>query len=192
MPKGFSEQEKNNIREKLINSCRESWEKYGYKRTNIDELCSIAGISKGAFYIFFGSKEFLFLETLSVIQKNLYTLVETILLKEQNKYGVSKALKAVYSEYDKSPFLYDTSSTDFTSFINKLSDDEKQSIFIDSLNGAKQMIDKPFLILRINEEKALSILSSLLLIITNKNKMIYNHFEVFEFMLDNLINEIFE
>lgn len=192
MPKGFSEQEKNSIREKLIDACKENWEKYGYKKTNIDELCSKSGISKGAFYLFFESKELLFLETLSTIQKNLYALIETILLKEQNKYGVAKALKAVYAEYDKSSFLYDTSSTDFTSFINKLSDDEKQNIFFDSLKGAKQMIDKPFLKLRISEEKALSVMESLLFIIIGKDKLVCNHFEVFEFMLDNLINEIFE
>ncbi|TCK98217.1 TetR family transcriptional regulator [Natranaerovirga hydrolytica] len=192
MPKGFSEQEKSVIREKLIDCCKNNWEKYGYKKTNIEELCSNAGISKGAFYIFFESKELIFLETLRIIQKNLYELVEAILLEEQNKYGVAKALKVVYSEYDKSPFLYDTSSQDFTSFINKLSDAEKQSIFFDSLTGAKQMINKPFLTLRISEEKALSVMASLLFSITGKDKMAYNHFEVFEFMLDNLIDEIFE
>lgn len=192
MPKGFSEQEKNNIQKKLIDGCKDSWEKYGYKKTSIDELCSKAGISKGAFYIFFGSKELLFLETLRELQKKLYALIESILLKEQNKYGVAKALKAVYMEYDRSPFLYDTSSTDFTSFINKLSEAEKQDIFYDSLYGARQMIDKPFLKLRIQEEKALSVMASLLSIITGKDKLVYNHFEVFEFMLDNLIDEVFE
>jgi AcrR family transcriptional regulator len=43
------------------------------------------GISKGAFYLFYGSKEALFLETLSAIQNKLYDLIESILLKEQNK-----------------------------------------------------------------------------------------------------------
>ncbi|WP_277408464.1 TetR/AcrR family transcriptional regulator [Lacrimispora xylanisolvens] len=192
MPKGFSEQEKNNIREKLIEACKENWEKYGYKKTSIDELCLKVGISKGAFYLFFGSKEALFLETLSVIQNNLYDLIESILLKEQNKYGVAKALKAVYAEYDKSPFLYDTSQADFTSFINKLSEEEKQSIFFDSLYGAKQMIEKPFLKLRISEEKALSVMASLLFLITGKDKLVCNHFDVFDFMLDHLIDDIFE
>lgn len=192
MPKGFSELEKSYIREKLIKSCMGNWEKYGYKKTNVDDVCSEAGISKGAFYIFFDSKEHLFLETLSIIQRNLYTLVEEILQQEQNKYGVVKALKAVYSEYDKSPFLYDTLSTDFTSFINKLTEEEKQSIYYDSAVGARQMLDKPYLKLRISEEKALSVMASLLFMITGKNKMAYNHFEVFDFMLDNLISEIFE
>lgn len=192
MPKGFTEQEKDNIRVKLINGCKDNWEKYGYKKSNIEDLCSKAGISKGAFYIFFESKEHLFLETLRVIQRDLYTLIEVILLEEQNKYGVAKALKAVYREYDKSPFLYDTSSTDFISFLNKLSEDEKQSIFFDSLTGAKKMLDKPFLTLLISEKKALSVMSSLLFMINGKDKMACNHLEVFDFMLDHLIDKIFE
>ena len=192
MPKSFTEQEKNNIKEILIESCKSSWVKYGYKKTSIDELCEKAGISKGAFYIFYRSKEQLFCETIKVVQQNLYSLIEEILLEEQNKYGVVKALKAIYAEYDKSPFLYDTSSVDFTSFINKLSTEERQDIFFNSLKGTKQMFNKPFLSLLIEEDKALSVLSSLLNTIEHKDKIIGDHHEVFNFMLDSLIEKIFE
>lgn len=192
LPKSFSEQEKTNIKNTLIDSCKTSWKKYGYKRTSVDELCEKAGISKGAFYIFFKSKEHLFYETVIDVQHNLYALIEETLSEEQSKTGVAKALKLIYAEYDRSPFLYDTSSVDFTSFMNKLSDEEKQNIYFDSLAGAKHMLDKPFLTLRISEEKALTVLSALLNIVVNKEKMICNHFEVFDFMLDNLIDKIFE
>ena len=192
MPKSFSEQEKNNIKKILISSCKESWVKYGYKKTSIDELCEKAGISKGAFYIFYQSKEQLFCETIKAVQQDLYVLIEEILLEDQSKYGVVKALKAIYAEYDKSPFLYNTSSVDFTSFINKLSNEERQDIFLDSFKGAKQMFDKPFLSLCIEEEKALSVLSSLLNTIEHKDKIIGNHHEVFNFMLESLIEKIFE
>lgn len=114
------------------------------------------------------------------------------MVNEENKNGIRKALKAVYEEYDKSPFLYNTTSTDFLSFLNKISDDERQSITQDSFEGAKRLLKVPFLRLRISEEQALSVMSALLFTITSKDKMICNHFEVFEFMLDNLINHIFE
>lgn len=192
MPKSFREQERSRIRESLIEGCKENWKKYGYKRTNIDELCTKAGISKGAFYIFFQSKENLFYETLKEVQHGLYALVEEILLEEQSKFGLAKALKAVYAEYGKSPFLYDTTGADFTSFINKLSDEENQTIIYSGYSGAKQMLNKPFLKLRIDEDKALSVLSCLLGIIEKKEKMTCDHIEVFNFMLDNLIDKIFE
>lgn len=192
MPKGFSEKEKINIREMMIANCKISWAKYGYKKTSIDDLCKKSGISKGAFYVFFQSKEQLFYETLKTVQNNLYLQMEHILLAEQNKLGVAKALTAVYKEYVAAPFLYDTSSEDFMGFMNKLSDEEKADIFFDSLAGAKRMIHKPFLSLRISEDKALSVLSSLLNLASHKDELLYDHFEVFGFMLENLIEKIFE
>lgn len=192
MPKGFSEQEKATIRDNLLQSCQEYWATYGYKKTSIDSLCQQVGISKGAFYIFFASKEHLFYETIKVVQQQLYSLVEEILTKEQNKQGIAKALQAVYIEYDKSPFLYNTSSRDFISFMNKLSQEEKQDIYIDSLVGARQMLDKPYVILRVEEEMALAVLSSLLRMIENKELMQADHFAVFDFMLTNMLDKIFE
>ncbi|BCJ94212.1 TetR family transcriptional regulator [Anaerocolumna cellulosilytica] len=192
MPKSFTEQEKSSIRQKLIADCKEKWERFGYKKTSIDELCLKAGISKGAFYIFFTSKEQLFLEALKEIQKNLYHCIEEILSAEQNKFGIAKALRVIFREYDKSPFLYDTTSPDFTSFMNKLTEEERESVYYDSLAGAKVMLYKPFLKLRISEEKALSVMAALLSLIASKDKMACNHFEVFDFMLDNLIDKLFE
>lgn len=192
IPKGFTEIEKENIRQKLIKECKTQWEQFGYRKTNVDSLCSKVGISKGSFYFFFSSKEQLFLATIKNVQDGLYSLMKDIISKEENKNGIQKALRVVYEEYDKSPFLYNTTSPDFLSFLNKISDDERNSITQDSLKSAKELFKVPFLSLRISEEKALSVISALLFTITSKDKMIGNHFEVFDFMLENLINVIFE
>ncbi len=57
MARAFTEQEKQNIRSKLLAECRKSWAKYGYKKTSIDELCAQVGISKGAFYLFLNRRK---------------------------------------------------------------------------------------------------------------------------------------
>ena len=57
MPKAFSEAEKEMIRRKLLEQGYKQFSTYGLKKTNIDELAAAAGISKGAFYIFYESKE---------------------------------------------------------------------------------------------------------------------------------------
>lgn len=69
MARSFTQTEKDNIRSKLIDECEKSWATYGYKKTSIDELCSKVGISKGAFYAFFESKEHLFCRVLDVLQE---------------------------------------------------------------------------------------------------------------------------
>jgi AcrR family transcriptional regulator len=71
MPKGFSEREKRSIRERLIEEGREAFGMYGLKRTSVDDLTRAVGISKGAFYLFFDSKEELFVEVLARFEADL-------------------------------------------------------------------------------------------------------------------------
>jgi AcrR family transcriptional regulator len=61
MPRGFSESEKEHFRAKLLEQGREFLTTYGVKKTSVDDLTNAVGISKGAFYLFFPSKEELFL-----------------------------------------------------------------------------------------------------------------------------------
>lgn len=192
MPKGFTEQERINISEKLITECKLSWQTYGYKKTSIDDLCKKVGISKGAFYLFFETKESLFMETLKRVQKHLYRVVENVLSENQNRDGIAKALKEIYREYSKSSFMYETTSVDFLSFFNKLTEEQQKEINNDSYSGAKIMLNKPFLKLKVSEELAVSVLSSVLYTISQREKMLCDPMDAFEFMIDNLVEAIFE
>jgi AcrR family transcriptional regulator len=62
MPKAFSESEKEYIRQRLIEAGQKQFSTFGLKKTNIEELATAVGISKGAFYLFYESKEALFME----------------------------------------------------------------------------------------------------------------------------------
>ncbi|MGH2331574.1 TetR/AcrR family transcriptional regulator [Thermoanaerobacter mathranii] len=42
---------------RLIAAAKECLQKYGVKKTSVEQLTKMAGISKGSFYIFYGSKE---------------------------------------------------------------------------------------------------------------------------------------
>jgi AcrR family transcriptional regulator len=64
MPKGFSEREKTLIRAKLCEKGSELFGAYGLRKTNVEDLTRAVGISKGAFYLFYDSKEELFLDLL--------------------------------------------------------------------------------------------------------------------------------
>lgn len=192
LPKGFSNDEKNVIVEKLLEQCRTNWKVYGYKKTSIDMICQNTGISKGAFYIFFESKEALFYQVIKQIQAQLYKTVEEHLSKNPNKYALAEALKEVYAQYCENSFIYDTKSTDFQGFLNKLNPQQRNELNDISYNSTKFMLNKPFLKLKIEEELAISILSVMLSSISQKNDMLCDANEVFAFMIDNLIDDIFE
>ncbi len=61
MPKGFSDHEKDLIRQRLLEQGYKQFSAFGLKKATVEELAAAAGISKGAFYLFFDSKETLFL-----------------------------------------------------------------------------------------------------------------------------------
>ncbi len=65
MPRGFSEEEKERIRGGLLEQGGRFLSAYGIRRTNVEDLTRAVGISKGAFYLFYASKEELFYEVLS-------------------------------------------------------------------------------------------------------------------------------
>jgi AcrR family transcriptional regulator len=52
-------------RNKLLEAAEECFTKYGFDASGVDKICKTAGMSKGAFYHHFSSKEDLFLEMLN-------------------------------------------------------------------------------------------------------------------------------
>jgi AcrR family transcriptional regulator len=62
MPRGFTEREKELIHERLLERGYEQFSSYGLKKTTVEGLATAAGISKGAFYTFYDSKEALFMD----------------------------------------------------------------------------------------------------------------------------------
>ncbi len=69
MPKGFTEHEKDLIRQRLIKEGYKQFSAYGLKKANIEELAAAAKISKGAFYLFYESKEALFMDVVELAEQ---------------------------------------------------------------------------------------------------------------------------
>ena len=69
MPKAFTEHEKESIAERLLAQGYKQFAAYGLKKTNVEELAEAAGISKGAFYIFYESKEALFMDVVEQAER---------------------------------------------------------------------------------------------------------------------------
>jgi AcrR family transcriptional regulator len=75
MPRAFSDADRERIRQRLREAGRESFATLGLRRTAVDDLVRAAGISKGAFYLFYDSKEELLQEILEQSVGTLYTTV---------------------------------------------------------------------------------------------------------------------
>lgn len=192
MAKSFTEIEKDNIRKRLISECEINWSKYGYKKTNIDELCSKSGIAKGSFYTFFDSKEKLFFEVLNGIQNRLISSVDEILSNMPPKEGFAKALKMLYRLYDKNPFLYSPTNTDYITLLNKIPKEMLSQLEYSNVQSFYNLIERHNLKLKIEKEKAFGVCNALLSSLLLKEDIGYDYIEVFDFMVDNLVEHILE
>ena len=87
MATAFGVAERTEIRSSLR---RAAWQHAcleGMKYTSIDRLCAEAGISKGAFYHFYESKELLFLEVLSLWHRQIFAKVEAFMAAHRSAGG---------------------------------------------------------------------------------------------------------
>lgn len=64
MPRAFTDKERKQISQRLLEAGRKQFATYGLKKTNVEGLSAAAGISKGAFYLFYESKEALLMDLL--------------------------------------------------------------------------------------------------------------------------------
>ncbi|SER20427.1 TetR/AcrR family transcriptional regulator [Piscibacillus halophilus] len=71
MVRGFTEQERNVIRQQLIAVGKQLFSEFGVKKTSIAQLTSAVGIAQGSFYQFFESKEVLFFDILEMEEADI-------------------------------------------------------------------------------------------------------------------------
>ena len=192
MARSFSEREKENIRKSLMDICKQNWTQYGYKKTSFDEICKQAGISKGAFYLFFESKEALFCEVLCSVQREICEMAAAAMEEEKGKPGVVKALKLIYRAYDKNSFLYGSDTADYTILMNKVSEEQAKEMEQAGELSRQLFSGHPDLKFRVDANMAISVIYSLIMNIKNKDVLPQNHLEVFDFMADHLIDNLYE
>lgn len=71
MPKAFTENEREIIKEKLKSEARICLKNYGVRKTTVNELVKRVNIPKGTFYLFYESKELLFFDVFIDLHNHL-------------------------------------------------------------------------------------------------------------------------
>jgi AcrR family transcriptional regulator len=122
MPKAFSDQEKATIRRQLYEKGQQLFALYGLKKTSVDDLVQAVGISKGAFYLFYGSKEELLFDILEQIEAKLQTSVLTFATSAETnaRQTVRDLLTHFLVKSDAYPLLKNFRQEDFILLVRKL------------------------------------------------------------------------
>ncbi|GMO52071.1 MAG: TetR/AcrR family transcriptional regulator [Treponemataceae bacterium] len=188
MAKAFSEQEREIINVKLITSCEECWNQYGYQKTSIRDLCSKAGISSGAFYLFYESKELLFIETATRGVKRILSIIDKNMPPDnRTKQDFAKAFKLMAKEIENTKWLLSIED-DYEIFRRKFPPETFKS-FTDIYSfQAEKYGFSPC----ISPQTAKVILGILLTIRLNKKGVSKQYDKAYDFIIDSVIDRLFE
>lgn len=122
MPQKFSDHEKIIIRDQLREKGKTLFERQGLRKTTVEELTQEAGISKGAFYQFYDSKEELYLDILEQLEKEIQTsILEFAMSPDENTHdNVANLLRNFLFSMDDSPILKNFGREDFDYLVRKI------------------------------------------------------------------------
>jgi len=122
MPKAFTEQEKEVIRAQMREKGKKLFEKQGIKKTSVGELAQAAGISKGAFYLFYESKEELFMEILEGLETDFRARIFdfSISPKSNARQLLARLLKDALLTWDEYPLLKNFGMPEYEYLARKL------------------------------------------------------------------------
>jgi len=106
MPRAFTAVEKDTIRERLLQAGRGCFTRYGLKKTTIEDLTGPAGIAKASFYLFFDSKEALYVQIMfdempAMMKRIAAASYETT---DDTREALVLLMKAVAHEIETNPF----------------------------------------------------------------------------------------
>lgn len=190
----LSEKDKERIKENLQSLCEQLWVSQGYKKTSIKELCNKTEIAIGTFYSLFPTKEDLFFNTAKAIQTRLSDQFMQTVLQGKNKASLARAIKELVREFGNKPFLNNVNAPDFRAFVTKLSEQNMAEIKFESITFFRDVCRAAQIKPKIDDEKAFGVLSALLSTVSTKQTLsvMCDYFEIFDFMADNLIEEMFE
>ena len=107
MATAFTDEEKKVIKKKLHTVAKECLQRYGVKKTTVDQMVVMANISKGSFYNFYSSKELLFFAVLEEYQVEIMNRL-TEQLEQENLINTNQFVQLLYDFYQdfRYSFMY--------------------------------------------------------------------------------------
>ena len=107
MATAFTSEEKEVIRKKLHKVAKECLQRYGVKKTTVDQMAAMVDISKGSFYNFYSSKEMLFFAVLEEYQIDVMDRL-TEQLGMEAKIDTNRLVQLLYDFYQdfRYSFMY--------------------------------------------------------------------------------------
>lgn len=120
-PRAFTPEEKERVRERLIAAAQKFMATTGIKKTTVEDIAKSAGISKGAFYLFYDSKELLFMDALDDAQQKIHdSMIERIRQCPDKRSGFADIVLAMYRDFMAKPYLVTISGEEYEAMLMRV------------------------------------------------------------------------
>lgn len=132
MPKVYSDQQRNDIRQRLKEVATHCMQTQGIKKTTVDELVSKVQIPKGTFYLFYKTKEELMFEVLLDIHDQVEKEMFTEMMRIKDEMTVDNLTEVIFKFYkviDESGILRILTSGEIEILYHKLPPEVLQEHF---------------------------------------------------------------
>ncbi|MBT8225405.1 MAG: TetR/AcrR family transcriptional regulator [Dactylosporangium sp.] len=149
MPRAFTTDEAAIIRSTLLGAGAACFARSGIRRTTVDELARAAGISKGAFYKFFPTKESLFLTLIEDYETSTHAEIEAA-VREDPGGGLEVLIDAALRATEQNPLLPVAMSDEGLALMRHMSDAEREAFVLRDVH----LIDR---ILRVLSEAGVAV-----------------------------------
>lgn len=200
MPKGFSDEEKKQIKSDLIIKGKELFGKYGIRKTSVIDLTNAVGIAKGSFYIFYNSKEELLFDVLEKTEEEIHKQVLDNLVKIDNSSleNVKDFFNHLYFYVEDDPFLKRMMDREEINYLwRKMPDNLKEknlTIDIDTAGNLIEILKQKGFAVDEDKELLAGILRSLFFLMLHREQIgesIYPKVikKLIDIVLESLINK---
>jgi AcrR family transcriptional regulator len=127
VPRPFTTDETDQIRARLLQAGREAFARRGVRATTVEDLAHAAGISKGAFYRFYPSKEALFMALLDDYETAVHREVEAA-VRADPAHGVDLLVDASVHAIDRNPLIPVLMSDEGLRVIQAITPDQREAL----------------------------------------------------------------
>ena len=142
--KGFSDSERDRIRQGLLKAGREMFSTFGIERTRISDLTDEVGIAQSTFYQFFDSKEALYFEVLRREQRRIADGFETAVADAPDmRSEVIAGFEFFFSELESNQLYYKLIvMDDLEQLFSGASEAELESFYDDQLETIEPHVQR--------------------------------------------------
>jgi AcrR family transcriptional regulator len=181
MPKAFTEHERSVIGKRLLHQGYKHFSAYGLAKTNVEELAKAAGISKGAFYIFYESKEALFMDVIEEaelrVRRELLAVID--LPGPSPRARLFAVLKKAFDLFEAIPILQFFSGGDYDLLFRRIPAEKLKEhlasdrLFLEELIARCRNAGIP---IRVQPEQITGLLYALVLVIMHQDDLLQSNF----------------